>query len=181
VSGALYAAEEPTGVDYYFGIGVKQDFVKALRLFQQEKDYVFLVLMHLNGEGTPVDLAKAQQLLAEDLAQQGRRYATMGVLEEIVTERLKAPAKTYPRVLFCEVATTTPDINQCASIQLALSNQAAEALVRKVTDGMGPAQRSNLQAVVQHFDTMNEHEGSRVYMEYISGTVRGFASMGHQS
>jgi hypothetical protein len=63
---SLVAARSAFGKEnceaYYFGINRAPDFPKALRCYEAEKNWEFLILMHLNGEGTPADVQKADEL-----------------------------------------------------------------------------------------------------------------------
>src|SRR3954454_664881 len=48
--------------DAYFGIHGAPDFSQALRCYEAHKEWQFLILLHLNGEGTPADVQKAEEL-----------------------------------------------------------------------------------------------------------------------
>ena len=56
------AAAEEACEDYYYGLEGKVDYFKAFQCFEKQQDWPMLILMHLNGEGVPADVKKAEAL-----------------------------------------------------------------------------------------------------------------------
>ena len=81
-----FAQSEPESNDcfgYYYGIGVPQSFQKAFKCFEYQGDDIWLILMILNGEGTPQSLKKARELVTR--VQQESDCCDSGKLEVAAT------------------------------------------------------------------------------------------------
>lgn len=181
LSVSVRGAEELSGYNYYFGIGVEKDYARALSLFRAEKDAAFLILMYLNGDGTPVDVAKANEIWNQaDFPPEIQLDATMSLLRDMIKERAAAPGRTYPRLEFCEIAMTTLDMNRCGFYHLKLAEQDNVRLVEQALLRMTPAAQSALRDVVRHFEALKEHGGASVRAENSDGTIRTMERLGHE-
>src|SRR5947209_5678073 len=123
ICGALVAAQpaplQGDCSDVYFGIHHAPDFSRALKLCESERNWALLIVMHLNGEGTPIDVRKAEELLRawqkEDPSQSDSLEAQ--ALRQAIDQRKQHPGVAYPRLDFCrDVALDTVTMNTCASI-----------------------------------------------------------------
>ena len=119
----LAASTPPTAVEdcdrAYFGIDREPDFPHALQCYRADKRWDLLIVMYLNGEGAPVDVAKAEALLQE----WGREDQIPGgslearALRAAIEERRRNPGASYPRIDYCrDVAEDTLTLNFCGYV-----------------------------------------------------------------
>jgi len=57
-------AESHSCTDYFYGVGVPQSYEKAFACFEKADDDMWLILMTLNGQGTPFSVKRARELLS---------------------------------------------------------------------------------------------------------------------
>jgi uncharacterized protein YecT (DUF1311 family) len=183
----LAAATPPTAVgdcdDAYFRIHRASDFSRALRCYQSEKRWDLLIVMYLNGEGTPVDIGKAEALLEEwqqeDPALAGSLEAQ--ALREEIDERKQHPGVSSPRIDYCrDIARDTLTLNFCGYVSDQIEEVRLETRTTEIRRELTPAQRSLFDRMKKAFSSFEGAEGGRVY-ESIGGTARTLAAIGQTS
>jgi hypothetical protein len=107
----MHATEQAEDCDdYYYGIGRTKDLKRAfachMRAPDENKDWMMLTVMHLNGEGTPASLAQAQAAFKHVSAHD----ASTEAMEKALVLRAAHPETRFPRLDFCKE-------NQAASRQ----------------------------------------------------------------
>lgn len=184
----LAASTPPTAVedcdDAYFGINRAADFPRALRCYQAEKRWDLLIVMYLNGEGTPVDIGKAESLLQEwareDQVPGGSLEAR--ALREAIEERKQHPEASFPPIDYCrDLARDTLTLNFCGYVNDQIEEGRQETRIKEIRRELTPAQRSLLDQVMKAFSRFEEAEGGRAYQLYGGGTGRQLAAMGQAS
>jgi uncharacterized protein YecT (DUF1311 family) len=183
----LSASTPPTAVgdcdDAYFGIHRASDFSRALRCYQSEKRWDLLIVMYLNGEGTRVDIGKAETLLQEWAREDqipGGSLEARGLREEI-DERKQHPEISYPRINYCrDIARDTLTLNFCGYVNDEIEENRFDARMAEVRCQLAPAQRALFDRMEKAFSLFEEAEGGRVY-DSIGGTARSLAAMGQES
>jgi hypothetical protein len=93
----------------YYGEGRPRDHGKALACYRAEENWVMIVIMQLNGEGTPVDVGAARAGLAGRFrGGDGWTNVDDEALDRIIKEREAHPLVKGKHVDFCaDVAGTT--------------------------------------------------------------------------
>lgn len=184
----LAASTPPTAVEdcdkAYFGIDQAADFPQALRCYQAEKRWDLLIIMYLNGEGTPVDVGKAETLLQEwareDQIPGGSLEAQ--ALRKVIDERKQHPEGSYPPIDYCrDIARDTLTLNFCGYVSDQIEEGRQEARIKEIRRTLTPAQRSLLDQVMKAFSRFEDAEGGRAYQLYGGGTGRQLAAMGQAS
>ncbi|HSU84606.1 MAG TPA: lysozyme inhibitor LprI family protein [Thermoanaerobaculia bacterium] len=183
----LAAATPPTAVgdcdDAYFGITREPDFSRALRCYQSEKRWDLLIVMYLNGEGTPVDIGKAETLLQEwareDQIPGGSLEAR--ALRAAIEDRKQHQGTAYPRIDYCrDIARDTLTLNFCGYVDAEIEEGRLDARMEEVRRRLTPAQRALFDRMKGAFSSFEGAEGGRVY-DSIGGTARSLAAMGQTS
>jgi len=175
------AADEKDCGDYYFGISSPPDFHKALRCYEREQAWDFLILMYLNGEGTPVDLHKAEDLL-KDWQKAGPAYGAdslqAAALRKAIEERKQNPDKTYPHLDYCtDVAGDTVAINFCAGIDDQIAERDFKLTMAATKAKLTRSEAIIFDRMIAAFTAFKRAESRRMYLQYIDGTIRGVAAM----
>ena len=164
--------------DYYFGITQAPDFSKALKCYQDEKRWALLILMHLNGEGTPVDVRKAEELLHAWQKADPTNSLQTQALRQAIDERKQHPGVTYPRIIFCDgVGANTVTMNACAALSDDIEDIKLKVKMAKVRARMTPAQAAIFGKVLAEFAAFKDAEIRRMYQQSIDGTIRRLASL----
>jgi len=183
---ALAGAASPPEEDcdgYYYGISGAPDFVRALRCYEAEQRWEMLIPMHLNGEGTPADVGRAEELLLAWQKQDPSQADSLQVqaFRTIIDERKQHPGGPFAHVDFCDdVAGDTVNMNSCAALYEEMENAKLRARLAKIRSGLTAAQGVALDKVVAEFKVFQLAEGRRMYQQYIDGTIRGIASFGQK-
>jgi hypothetical protein len=168
---ALAAPEEPESCDdYYEGHKKVRDFARAFSCYRKWEIWLWVAIMQVNGEGTPVDLAGAQVSL-DRLA---FKDADALALERIIKRRRANPNLKGRRVDFCkDLANTTNSVEVCDFGEEAQKTVRYGAQVTKLRASLAPAVRPTFDRVRAAFERFARAEGDRLYQEYIDGTARG--------
>jgi tetratricopeptide (TPR) repeat protein len=186
--GRAFAQEEPEGYDpfgecsnYYYGVGVPQSYAKAFACFQKADDDIWLILMTLNGEGTPQSVKKARELLtrAENKNKpEWRDNQWLAGAMNAVEEREKGPAslktRLNPGAQICRFAPgPTNTIEVCwANFNIAM-NAANNADLELLEAKLGAPARVRLYMLQDMFGKFQEADGMWMYEQRIGGTGRG--------
>ncbi len=180
----LAASTPPTAVgdcdDAYFGINRASDFSHALQCYQAEKRWDLLIVMYLNGEGTPVDVGKAETLLQdwarEDQVPGGSLEAR--ALRLAIEERKQHPGIPYPRIDYCrDIARDTLTENFCGYVNDEIEEIRQKTRIAEIRRELTPAQGALFNQVMKAFSRFEDAEGRRAYQLY-GGTIRQIAAMG---
>jgi len=144
------------------------------------------MLMYLNGEGTKVNLDKAQAVLDEEIAKyeeqkEWRLDATLAEFKKIISERRSAPAKEYKRLDYGDIAMTTFDMNYYAAIQNRLQEQRAHQELEALKKGLESAEKERLDEVEKWAKEIVESGGKRIYLDYIHASIGNLAAQGYES
>ena len=166
----------------YYGQGRPKDYAAALACYRSEKyswaGPLMVIVMQLNGEGTPVDVAGARA----GLERSGMGGGDVDTLDQIIKQREKDPKAKADRVEFCEdVATTTPSLAYCASVQESGVAVKDDKVLAELRAGLEPGARSAFDAARAAFASFVRAEGRRVYQKWIEGTIRSQASTAGES
>lgn len=164
---------------YYFGLGVQKDPGLALKNCQGDADAEILLLILLNGEGTPVDLDRAQAIVGK-LAAAERKDGwgpdmTLQHFMELIRERRKHPDRKAKRLDYGNIAMTTYDMNYYANIKNRLKQQELNRQVAKQSVGLSAPQIKALKKVNDTFESLVKLSRNRMYLNYIDGSIRGIA------
>jgi uncharacterized protein YecT (DUF1311 family) len=170
--------------DYYYGIHHTQDLTQALKCYEAEKRWEMLIVMSLNGEGTPASVAKAEELLLAwqkaDPSQADSLQAQ--AFRKIIDERKPHPGGAFSKIDFCgDVAGDTVSMTACAALEDEMAEAGVEAGAVQVKAGLTPAQAALLDKVVAEYEAFKKAEGRRMYQQSIDVTSRGMASFSQQS
>ncbi|HVN63892.1 MAG TPA: hypothetical protein VMT58_04600 [Candidatus Binataceae bacterium] len=166
--------------DIYFGIGTAPDYPKALKCFEANKRWPFVVLMYLDGEGAPRDLAKAESILKSgqktdpDTFQDGEAEA----LQKAIDACKAAPQKPCPQIDYCkDLAQTNLEIQICKAIDQIFAQTALDKTMAAVESKLDAADRAQFRQAVAAFKAYQLAERDRAYLANSDGTMAGIASM----
>jgi uncharacterized protein YecT (DUF1311 family) len=182
----LSASTPPTAVEdcdrAYFGINRTSDFPRALQCYQSEKRWDLLIVMYLNGEGTPVNVAKADALLQEwERGQMEGGWLEAQALRAAIEDRKQHQGTVYPRIDYCrDIARDTLTLNFCGYVDAEIEEGRLDARMEEVRRRLNPAQRALFDRMKKAFSSFEGAEGGRVY-DSIGGTARSLAAMGQTS
>ena len=178
----MQAAEQAEDCDdYYYGISRTRDLKRAFachtRAPDEDKDWMMLTVMHLNGEGTPASLAQAQASFKHVSAHD----ASTEAMEKALALRAAHPETRFPRVDFCkEIAQTTLDGNECDAIQQRRADAATSRFLKPVKASLDRAGAKRFDDLKHAFDSFRKADGERVYEAFIDGTIRNAEAMAQE-
>jgi len=164
------------GIDYYYGLGVEQDYHQALVEFQKgtnsDIDALFEILIYLNGDGVAKDPARALEIWRTKLVKNGWASLTTINLRKVIDERLARPTTVFPHLSFEEIADTTTDINAAADIRARIQQNRQAQVFAAVEVRLSPGDRESWSKLKRLIGKISELDSDRVYTEYIDGTIR---------
>lgn len=156
--------------DYYEGHKKPRDFARALSCYRKWQIWLWVAIMQVNGEGTPVDLAGAQA----SVDRLEFKDADALALERIIKKRQANPNLKGRRVDFCkDVANTTNSVEVCDFGEEAQKTSKYRAQLTKARADLAPAVRPTFDRARTAFERFVRAEGDRVYQKDIDGTARG--------
>jgi uncharacterized protein YecT (DUF1311 family) len=171
--------------DAYFGIHHgAPDFSKALRCYEANKEWQFLILLHLNGEGTPADVQKAEELMhAWEKAEPDQAGSLEGkALREAIDRGKVHPGEPQARLDYCkDVARDTLALNFCGGIHEEIAEVQGQATIAKVRGQLKPDERAIFDSVVAAFKAFQEADAKRMFQQYSGGTIRNLAGLGQSA
>jgi uncharacterized protein YecT (DUF1311 family) len=181
---SLAAFGEEDCDDYYFGINGPPQFSKAFKCYSKQKELKFLILMYLNGEGTPVNVRKAEEVFNQWQASAPEQAETWEgeALQNVIEERKDNPKGPLRRLVYCkDIAKTTLAMNDCAIIK----ERIAERKQKKNTDmsraGMDAPDAAIFDKIEAEFEAFKKAESSRMYTKYTDGTIRDMAGLSQEN
>lgn len=168
--------------DYYYGIGVMQDFKKAFECFENSEDPIganktFLMIMYLNGEGVSQSVPKAKEIL-EKVAKINGNINGYELIQKIINDRL-LNSSLNKRVEYCDVAEGTLAINDCMIYQRKLSEQKEKIFVEKVAAQLNPDQKQQFAAIGKFFGILQHEDFMRVDVTS-NGSMRTMDGLGQE-
>gem|GEM_PF-4929029 len=160
----------------YYGIGEPTDYTKAYQCFKEQNVANFIILMTLNGEGTPKDPELAKKTM--DMWFQAEPWASSEVdgnaIRNAVAQHVQDP--NSPRVDFCkDLAESTYSMGFCSGVDEQLQKQESGDSLRAIGDSFTPPQRAKWNEVLQAKERYAKLEGDRILKQYEDGSIRGVA------
>jgi len=171
--------------DLYYGVGVPQSFAKAYACFQEAGDNIWLILLTLNGEGTPRSVTKARALLTharqrDTTSQTGSEpgsqcceSGSLEVAEQVVGEREADPKRLSQRVHICDFALGTNGIEVCAADFASVLEARDDAELKRLGATLPASAGASLKRLITRFEEFRRADGAWMYAEYVAGTGRG--------
>lgn len=160
-------------VDAYYGIGQPVDYDKAFKCFQNHDVRQFVILMTLNGEGTPKDPKLAEQ----DLQTWGLEASTSNEdinLKNDVQEHLRDAGAS--RADYChDIAYSVYSLGFCSWIRERLQKQDFDNAMAAIRTSFTPAQRAKWDELLRAEEGYEKQDASRLLKQFQEGTVRGVA------
>ncbi|MHC1725404.1 MAG: lysozyme inhibitor LprI family protein [Syntrophobacteraceae bacterium] len=170
--------------DYYFGISRAPDYPKALKCYQENKAWDFVILMHLNGEGVTADVQKADELFRawQKESPEETKSLQAEALQEAIRERKAKPGGSFKRLDYCsDIAGDTVTLNSCRSIEEKIAEAGLTKVIAGLKTKLGAGDAAILDKVAGAFAAFREADGMRMYQQYIDGTIRNIAAAGQAS
>jgi len=160
-------------VEAYYGIGRPVDYGKAFKCFQGHDVRQFIVLMTLNGEGTPKDPKLAEQDL-ETWGLDASAGNEAGNLKSQVQEHMRDA--DAPRVEFChDIAYSMYSLGFCSWIRERLQKQEFDKAMGAIRSTFTPAQQQKWDALLRAEERYEKLDANRLLKQFQEGTVRGVA------
>jgi uncharacterized protein YecT (DUF1311 family) len=181
-SSSALAGEEPEDCDvYYYGIGRARDLKRAftceMRAPDENKNWMRLTVMHLNGEGTPASLEQARAAFKHV----SERDASTEAMEKALALRVANPNAAFPRIDFCkEIAQTTLDGNDCDAIRQRRADAGAGGALKAVRGSLDRAGAKRFDELKRAFDAFRKADGERMYQAFIDGSIRNEKAMAQE-
>jgi hypothetical protein len=152
-----------------------------LTCFEREKEWSFVVLSYLNGQGAPRDLQKAESILVE--AEKWNPEAFGGdqaaTLEAAIRACRQNPNKPCPQLDYCKnLAETTFDMEICDAVDQVAQEEALSRTIAAVENQLKPADRATFEQAVAEFKAYQLAEMNRLSDAVFPGTLYGLAGAG---
>jgi uncharacterized protein YecT (DUF1311 family) len=165
----------------YDGDGVTRNYKRAFACYQAEENWLMVTVMQLNGDGTPADVAGARKSLEADERGRGAETGDQMNLDAILKKREADPKAKGPRIDFCDdVAATTPNLNWCQSRELEHEKREKEARLRQMRSRLDKSVWPAFDKLTTAFEPFAKADATRVYQEYVDGTIRNAYSMSQE-
>jgi hypothetical protein len=148
----------------YFGLDQPPGYSKALTCFEHEKDWPFVVLMYLNGEGALRDLQKAESVLVAGEkknpdAFSGNQAAT---LEAAIRACRQNATKPCSRIDYCsDLADSTFDMEACDAVDQISEEAALSRTIAAVRNKLNTPDRATFEQAVVEFKAYQLAEMNR--------------------
>lgn len=166
--------------ELYFGAAGKPDFPRALKCYQARQAWPMLILMRLNGEGAPADLAQAEALYKEwEKASPPDAKSLQGeALSKLIEERKRDRKTVYPRIDYCQdIAGDTLATNFCAEIGQRIEEARFNGKMKAIKTSLPPAGAAQFGKVMAEHAKFRKAEGERMFQRNLEGTIRVAASL----
>jgi uncharacterized protein YecT (DUF1311 family) len=174
--------------DYYYGSAAPKNLKTAYECYVKTNDLEMQILMQLNNEGPGRDIKKLKALAQQERESevQNRPNGTLRhpfipekIAEEIQKREQAPPGTHFAYLEYCELADDigTPGINDCADRgrlrKLGQRKEFYADLKSKL-----PKPTADLFEKLQQIEKQySDVDSERVYIESISGTIRGVESI----
>ncbi len=168
-------------IGLYFGIDRAPDYPEALKCFEGYKEWSFVVIMYVNGEGAPRDLQKAEAVLKAGQKTDPDVAApeVVATLQKAIDKCKRAPHKSCPRVDYCgDVAYTTQEIEVCNAIAQLPEEARLGRTIAGVSRKLSAPDRAVFDRAVAEFKAYQLDEMQRAYDDVTPGTMDGLAGAG---
>lgn len=165
----------------YFGIDRAPDYPEALKCFEGRKEWRFVVIMYVNGEGAPRDLQKAEAVLKAGQKTEPDVAApeVVATLQEAIDKCKRAPHKSCPRVDYCrDVAYTTQELEMCNGIAELPEEARLSRTIARVSRKLSAPDRAVFDRAVAEFKAYQWDEMQRAIDDIAPGTWAGLAGAG---
>jgi hypothetical protein len=173
------APEDCDGDEFYFASDKPRDVAKAFACYRASDNFLMLAIMHLNGEGTPVDVAAARASFARETSSSGGDF---DALDAIIKKREANPTAQFPRVDYCrDVAVTTKSWDTCRAREESKKTSKADAQLEKVGRTLNGGARVAFDRARAAYSKFVDAEGMREYYESIEGTARDAEAMAQEA
>jgi hypothetical protein len=138
----------------YFGVDRPPDYERALTCFETERSWSFVILMQLNGEGAPRDLAKAEAALKawkrEDPSTFDDNQAA--TLQKAIDNCKAGNEKSCLRMDYCkELAMSTFDMEICDGVDQISTEAVLSRTIAGIKSTLGVSDRAIFDQVVTRF------------------------------
>lgn len=164
------------GIDFYYGIGIEQDYNRALIEFQKEKypstDDLFQILIYLNGDGVTKNINKAHEVLLKKFINVGKVDMTTINLKNIIEERLAHPDSFFQHLTFDDISKTTVDTNEAESIHERILQAQRIELIDKIKKKLKDQEIEYWLKLNQLVETIMNLDSKRIMTQFINGTIR---------
>ena len=168
-----------SGESYYYGLGVDIDYKKSYKMFQEEKDYFYLALMYLNGEGQPSSIQKAEEMLnkmIEEHKDLDFKLYRDEALASIIHERKSNPQDNNTKLHICDFAYNTLEINHCMYIREQAEEYAIAKKMDEIRKQLSRQGQLQLEIMEKNFQIIKKEDADKIYTIYIDGTIRTSAA-----
>lgn len=177
-AGDLYSQSTESCIDAYYGIGQPMDYVKAYKCFQSQHIYPYLIVMQLNGEGTPADLKEAQQTMQVWLSADPDNAQSLDEtqMQSLLSTREVNPDRQFPKVDYCkDVAGTTYSVSFCAWVRGQIQQQGLQSSMAAIRAKLDSGDQALWDEIQKTFRAFLDAEGERGGQLYAGGSIRGDA------
>jgi uncharacterized protein YecT (DUF1311 family) len=148
--------------DSYYGLNGKVDYDKAFQCYEKQQDWPMLILLHLNGEGTPADVEKAEALLHAH--QQDLSDDYIKEVKKAVDARKKAPSAKHSPLHFCnDLAFTNMEMDQCRRIDDLIAAAKFDTLHAGLNHKLSKTEASLLNKLVDAFEAFRQADADAVF------------------
>jgi hypothetical protein len=165
----------------YFGVDQPPNYPKALICFEHEKDWPFVVLMYLNGEGASRDLPKAESVLVAGEKRNPEAFSAdqTAALEAAIRACGQNANKPCAHLDYCkDLADATFDMEVCDAVDQVSEEAALTRTLATVKNKLGAADRATFDRAVSEFKAYQLAEVRRASDAVIPGILYGLAGAG---
>ncbi len=171
--------------DSYFGFSGPPDFSEALRCFEKDKTWSYLVVMYLNGRGVPRDVQKAEQWFAAGQKMApiewpgGLSGRELSSLKQDIEKARNTSDKDWDPIELCSdvFVLDTPESQYCTAIRELVSEAQFSAMLASTRAELDSADKSFFDRMIASFKAYQEADSKRAYLAWAGGTIASMRSM----
>ncbi len=168
----------------YFGIDAAPNYPEALKCFEANRHWPFVVLMYLNGQGTKRDLKKAESVLrAEEKADPDEFGPHQAETLQKAIDACKGAQQSRCRGLdYCkDLSITTRDMEICDAVEQVSDEAVFRRAVGEARSKLSITNRVLFDRVIAEFKGYQLDEMEREYEAYAGASLRRLAGANQAS
>jgi hypothetical protein len=162
----------------YLGIDAAPNYSDALKCFQRNRRWPFVVLMNLNGEGTSLDPKKAESILRAASKTDPDEFGPhqIEILQKAIDRCAAGPGAGCPKLDYCkDLSVTTPDLQICDAVAQISEEQTFSRKIRETRSRLSAVESALFDQVIDEFKAYQLEDMEREYAAYAGASLGGLA------
>jgi uncharacterized protein YecT (DUF1311 family) len=162
----------------YFGIDAAPNYSEALKCFERNRRWPFVVLMYLNGEGVRGDPKKAASVLrsAEKTDPDEFGPHQTEILQKAIARCAASPRAGCPKLDYCkDLCVTTPEMEICDAVAQVSDEAAFSRTIDGIRGQLSMVDRTVFDRVIAEFKAYQLKDMEREHQAYAGASLGGMA------